>query len=129
MDLRDASQKVYCVGELVLLLLLLVVVVVVLPSPKSGGRSVGIVRLRTKSHGALVLVLLLLYGPLLGLGPFFSFLILYTVGLLGGGSARCKAATYTQNNTNRINAYRHPWLEWDSNPRSQCSSERRQIMS
>jgi hypothetical protein len=33
-----------------------------------------------------------------------------------------KAATYTQNNTNRINAHRHPCLEWDSNPRSQRSS-------
>jgi hypothetical protein len=42
---------------------------------------------------------------------------------LDGGSARRKAATYTQNNTNRINAHRHPCLEWDSNPRFQHSSE------
>jgi hypothetical protein len=35
------------------------------------------------------------------LGRFFSFLIYtQTVGLLGRGSARRKAATYTQNNTN-----------------------------
>jgi hypothetical protein len=40
-------------------------------------------------------------------------------------SARRKAATYTQDNTNRINAHRHPYLEWDSNWRSQRSSERR----
>jgi hypothetical protein len=39
-----------------------------------------------------------LYSPLLNLGCFFSFLILYTVG---------RPATYTQNSTNR-----HPCLEW-----------------
>jgi hypothetical protein len=54
--------------------------------------------------------------------PLFSFLILYTGGKdsLDGGSARRKAATCTQNN--RINAHRHPCLEWDTNPRSQGSS-------
>jgi hypothetical protein len=36
---------------------------------------------------------------------------------LDGGSARRKAATYTQNNTNRINAHRHTCLGWDSNSR------------
>jgi hypothetical protein len=43
-----------------------------------------------------------LYSPLLDLGRFFSFLILYTEGRTPwtGGSAHCKAATYTQNNTN-----------------------------
>jgi hypothetical protein len=40
---------------------------------------------------------------------------------LDGGSARRKAAAYTQNNTNRINPHRHPWLELDSNPRHQRS--------
>jgi hypothetical protein len=30
--------------------------------------------------------------------------------------------------THRINAYRHLYLEWDSNPWSQCSSEQRQFM-
>jgi hypothetical protein len=34
----------------------------------------------------------------------------------------------TWDNTNRINVDRHPGSEWDSNPRSQCSSERRQFM-
>jgi hypothetical protein len=33
---------------------------------------------------------------------------------LDGGSARRRAATYTQNSTNRINARRHPCLEWGS---------------
>jgi hypothetical protein len=43
-----------------------------------------------------------LYSPLLDLGRFFSFLILYTVGRdsLDGGSARRKAATCTQIKTN-----------------------------
>jgi hypothetical protein len=33
----------------------------------------------------------------------------------------------TQDNTNRTNAEKHSCLEWDSNPRFQCSSERRQF--
>jgi hypothetical protein len=40
--------------------------------------------------GILLLLLLWLYSPLLGLGPFFSF-------SLDGGSAHRKAATYAQN--------------------------------
>jgi hypothetical protein len=35
---------------------------------------------------------------------------------LGGGSVRRKAFTHTRNNTNRINARGHPYLDWDSNP-------------
>jgi hypothetical protein len=34
----------------------------------------------------------------------------------------------TQEKTNRINAHRHPCLEWDSNRWFQCSSGRRQFM-
>jgi hypothetical protein len=37
----------------------------------------------------------------LGLGRFFSFLILYTVSSLDGGSARRKASIYTQNKRTR----------------------------
>jgi hypothetical protein len=48
----------------------------------------------------------------------FSFLILKQ----SVGSARRKAATYTQSKR------KHPCLEWDSNPRSQCSKGRRQFM-
>jgi hypothetical protein len=39
-----------------------------------------------------------------------------------------KAATYTQNNTNTMNAWRHLCLEWDSNTRSQLSSGRTRFM-
>jgi hypothetical protein len=61
----------------------------------------------------------------------FQFLNLFTqsVGLHGRGSARRKAATCAQYNTNRIKAHWHPCLEWDSNPRSQCLSGRRQFMT
>jgi hypothetical protein len=71
-----------------------------------------------------------LYSPLLYLGRFFSFLIFSHSRLdsLDGGTARRKAATYTQNNTNRINAHRHPCLEWGSSPISQCWSGRRRFM-
>jgi hypothetical protein len=41
-----------------------------------------------------------------------------------GGSARRKAATYK----NRINTDKHPCLQWDSNPQSQRSSERRHFI-
>jgi hypothetical protein len=61
----------------------------------------------------------------------FSVSLSYTqsVGLLGRGSARSKAATYTQNqHKRRLNGHRHPFLEWDLNPQSQRSSERRQFM-
>jgi hypothetical protein len=69
------------------------------------------------------------------IGPLAAFSVPWSytqsVWLLDGGSARRKASTYTQNNkhTCRINAHRHTWLEWDSNSRSQCSSERRQLMT
>jgi hypothetical protein len=52
-----------------------------------------------------------------------------TVGLLGRGSASSKVTTYTQDNTNTKRIHRHPCLEWDSNPPSQRSSERRKSMT
>jgi hypothetical protein len=55
----------------------------------------------------LLLLLLMTLKPFsLDLDSFFSFLILYTVGRapLDERSARRKASTYTQDNTNRINA-------------------------
>jgi hypothetical protein len=52
------------------------------------------------------------------------------VGLFGGGggTVRRKAPTYTQDNTTQKNADTLPCLEWDSNPRSQCSSDRREYV-
>jgi hypothetical protein len=52
---------------------------------------------------------------LVDLGHFISFLIYaQSVGFLGRGSAGLEAATYTQHK-HRINAHRHPCLEWDWN--------------
>jgi hypothetical protein len=61
---------------------------------------------------------------LVDLGPFFSFLI-YTqsVWLLGRGISLTQGRfLYTGQHKYRINAQRHPCLEWDSNPLSQSSS-------
>jgi hypothetical protein len=35
---------------------------------------------------------------------------------------------HTRQHKHRINAHRHLWLKWDSNPRLQCLSGRRQFM-
>jgi hypothetical protein len=67
---------------------------------------------------------------LVGLGSFFSFLI-YTqlVGLLGPGINPSQGRyLHIEQHKHRINAHRHTCLEWDSNPRSQYSSERRRFM-
>jgi hypothetical protein len=73
-----------------------------------------------------------IYGSaaLVDLGRFFSFLI-YTqsVGLLRRGISPSQGRyLHTKQHTRRINAHRHPCLEWDSNSRSQCSSGRRRVM-
>jgi hypothetical protein len=74
----------------------------------------------------LLLLLLWLYSPLLGLGLFFSFLIIYTDGRTPWTSDQPVARplpTHTTTQTqNKGTQYRHPCLEWDSNPRSQRSS-------
>jgi hypothetical protein len=91
-----------------------------------------IVSLREQYHnngGHLHTILLWLYSPLLGLGHFFGFLI-YTqsVGLLGRWISSSQGfCLHTEQHKHILNAYRHPCLEWDSNPRSQCLSGRRQL--
>jgi hypothetical protein len=84
------------------------------------------------SNHPIATILLWLYSPFLGLGRFFSFLILYTVGRTPwtgdqpvAGPLSTHRTTQTQN---KCTQYRHPCLEWDSNPRSQHSSGRRQFM-
>jgi hypothetical protein len=52
-----------------------------------------------------------------------------SVGLLGRGISPSKGRyLHTEQHKHIINAHRHPCLEWDSNPRSKHSSERRQFM-
>jgi hypothetical protein len=69
-------------------------------------------------------IYLWLYSPFIGPWPIFQFLnpIHSRWDSSDGGLARRKAATYTEQ------THRHPHLEWDSNPRSQRSSERRHFM-
>jgi hypothetical protein len=57
-----------------------------------------------------------------------SWSLTESVGLLARGSARHKAATYTWQPKHKINTHRHPCLQWDSSPTSQCSRGRRQFM-
>jgi hypothetical protein len=65
-------------------------------------------------------------------GPWllFRFPNLYTVNRVPwtGDQPCLKAATCTQDNTNRINAHRQPCLEWGSNSRSLCLSGRKRFM-
>jgi hypothetical protein len=72
------------------------------------------------------------YGStgLVDLGRFFSFLIhTHLVGLFGRGIGPSQGRyLHTEQHKHRINAHRHTCLEWDSNPRSQCSSGRRQFI-
>jgi hypothetical protein len=61
---------------------------------------------------------------------FFSFLM-YTqsVRLLGRGISPSQGRySHTEQHRHRINAHRHPCLEWDSNPRPECPSDRRRFM-
>jgi hypothetical protein len=73
-----------------------------------------------------------LYSPLLCPGLFFIFVIFFTqtVGLLGRVINQSQGRyLYTAQHKHRINAHINIHaLEWDSNPRSQRSSERRQFM-
>jgi hypothetical protein len=52
-----------------------------------------------------------------------------SVGLLGRAISPSQGRYLnTGQHKHRINAHRHPCLEWDSNPRYQLPSERRQFM-
>jgi hypothetical protein len=79
-----------------------------------------------------LLLLPWLYCPLLGLGRFFRFLILYTVGrtpwTVDQPVARPLPTHRTTHTQNKRTQYRHPCLDWNSNPWLQRSSERRQFM-
>jgi hypothetical protein len=67
---------------------------------------------------------------LVDLGRFFSNLIhTQSVGLLGWEISPSQGRyLHREQHKHRLNAHRHPCLEWDSNPRSQRLSERRQFM-
>jgi hypothetical protein len=72
-----------------------------------------------------------LQPPFVGPWPPFQFLDLFTqsVGLPGWGISQSQGRyLQTEQRKHRINAYRHPCLEWNSNPQSQCSRWRRRFM-
>jgi hypothetical protein len=73
-----------------------------------------------------------LCSPLLGPGLFFSFVIFFltqSVGLLGRVISPSQGPyLHTEQHKHRINSHRHLCLEWDSNPRSQRSIERKQFV-
>jgi hypothetical protein len=119
-------------------------------SPTSGGRSVGIVRFRTKATEFCCCLLfeivrisegsntrqnledcLLQLNGLGSLASSNSELIYYNesftrlIGFLGRATGHREGATYTRQHKLGKNPDIHPCLEWNSNPRSQCSSRRR----
>jgi hypothetical protein len=75
----------------------------------------------------IIMALQLFTGP----WPFFSFLILYTVGRTPWTGISLSKGRYLhteQHTQSKCTQYRYPYLEWDSNPRLQRSSERRHFM-
>jgi hypothetical protein len=75
-------------------------------------------------------ICLSVYSPLLDLGQFFSFLILYTVGgtpWTGNQPVARPLPTHRTTQT-QITADKPPFFERESNPRSQCLSGRRPFM-
>jgi hypothetical protein len=74
-----------------------------------------------------------IYGStvLVDLGRFSGFLIyIQSVELLGREISPSQGDYLrTEQHKHRINAHRHPCLEWDSSPRSQCSGGWRWLMS
>jgi hypothetical protein len=61
------------------------------------------------------------------LAAYFTFLTIYTVGRTpwtGISPLRGRYLNIEQHKQNKCTQYKHPCLKWDSNPRSQLSSER-----
>jgi hypothetical protein len=72
-----------------------------------------------------------IYSALLGPGLFFSFVIIFTHGRIPWTSDQPVSRPLPTDKTTRTQykrTHRHPCFEWDSNPRFQRSSERRQLM-
>jgi hypothetical protein len=72
-------------------------------------------------------------SPLLGLSLFFSFVIFFYIDgktpWTNDQPVARPLPTHGTTQTQIKSTHRHPCLEWDSNPRFQRSSERRQFMS
>jgi hypothetical protein len=70
------------------------------------------------------------YSHFVGFCPLLRFLILCTIGRTPWTVDRASEGRYlhTEQHKDRINIHRHPCLEWNLNPRSHPSSERRRFM-
>jgi hypothetical protein len=80
------------------------------------------------SNSHLTEIYLWLYNPCV---PWPRNFLIYaqSVGLLGRGISPSQGRYInTEQHKHRINAQGHPCLEWDSNPRFQCTSGRRRFM-
>jgi hypothetical protein len=75
----------------------------------------------------IIIIIIMALQPFAWLWPLLQFPnLFYTVGRTPWTSDQSVARPLP---THRINAHnRHPYLEWDSNPRSQRSSEPRQFV-
>jgi hypothetical protein len=96
---------------------------VVKPAPSTSNPHVVLLRILS----IYLSIYITIYGSttLVDLGCFFSLLILYTVGRTPWpGDQPVARPQSTRRRTQTQNKHRHPCLEWDSNPRSQCSSGR-----
>jgi hypothetical protein len=84
------------------------------------------------STNTFMSIYLWLYSSLLDLHRFFGVLIFYTVGRTPWTGDRSFARPLPKHRTtrtqNKLTQYRHPCLDWDSNPWSQCLSGRTQFM-
>jgi hypothetical protein len=76
----------------------------------------------------MVSTYLWLYSPC-GPWPLFQFLTLYIVGRVPWTEDQPIARPLPTHRTTQTHAHRHPCLEWDPNPRSQCLSGRRRFMT
>jgi hypothetical protein len=80
---------------------------------------------------AVYLYVYMALQPLLGLGLFFCFWSLLTVGrtpLTGDQPFARPLPAHRTAHKHRINTHKHPCLEWDSKPGSQRWRERRHFM-
>jgi hypothetical protein len=68
--------------------------------------------------------------PLWTLAAFsVSWFFTQSVGFLGRGISPSQGRyLHSEQHKHKINSHRYPCCEWDSDPRSQCSSRRRRLM-
>jgi hypothetical protein len=84
---------------------------------------------RVSARKFFAIIIIMALQPFVGPWPLFHFLILYTIGRTPWTGyqplAKALSTHRTTQTQNKYTQYRHPCFEWNSNPRSQRSSERR----